>query len=181
MRLVPPEEGSQVTRALVIGRGSVAREKIEIASAGWRPPSESNEGTELCIWIENLSDRAISLSCGPFAQQASNHIFCLRSTIESIGTDKTPKVQLDGVLTSNAKSVRVLFRRPKRAHRFYADVLLAHIAGDLQQSLKQDNPLNYFIIKVNGRVILHSLRFHVVGMSGQILAVTHGLSHKCLS
>jgi hypothetical protein len=182
MRLPEPEIGKKITPALVLGRGSLAGDKFELAAAGWRPPGETEDPKkiELCVWIENLSGRAVSSSCGAVAQLAMKiKSMCVQHFTESIFSAKSRMTEIDGLLSENAQHMKVTFSRPGSRHRFHLHLLVADVGGDLQNELKQSNSFGYFVARVHGRIQTKSFEAHVWGGSGDLLGTTNGISDIC--
>jgi hypothetical protein len=177
--LAPPTQGKQTTPALVIGRGSLFGEPVEIAGAGWSAPKyfETPGGGQLCVWIEFLADQSTSSMCGPVAQTASGkETVYIESFWEGMGTNGPREAELTGSLAPDVASVRVSFRRRGSQRIFQTNAVVALVSGELQKSLKQPSPFGYFVIKVRGRFVARSLQIRAFDEEGHFVGASDDAS-----
>lgn len=182
-RLTPPDQGKQDTPALVIGRGHLLGDPVEIAGAGWSAPRyfETPGSGQLCVWIEYLAERSTSSTCGPVAQTASGkETVYIESFGEGMGTNSPRKAELTGSLAPGVASVRVSFRRQGSGRVFHTNAVLALVVGELQKSLKQPSPFGYFVIKVRGQFIARSLRIRAFDKDGHFVGASDDGSWESL-
>lgn len=183
MRLSSPDQGKQTTPALVIGRGHLLGEPVEIAGAGWSAPKyfESPGGGQLCVWIEYLAESWTSSTCGPVAQTASGkETVYIESFSESMGTNRPREAEFTGSLSPGVASVRVSFRRNGSRRIFQTSAVVAPVSGELQKSLDQPAPFGYFVIKVRGQLVARSLRIRALDKEGHLVGTSDNGSWEFL-
>lgn len=169
--LTPPDQGKQTTPALVIGRGHLFGEPVEIAGAGWSAPKyfEPPGGDQFCVWVGFASKPSV---CGPFAERASGEeTVYIESLWEGWGTGGQ-SVELTGSLAPDVASLRVSFRRHGSPRIFQTSAVVAIVSGELQTRLKQPAPFGYFVAKMRGRVVINSLRIRALDKEGHFVGAS---------
>jgi hypothetical protein len=178
-RLAPLGDGKQTTPALVIGRGALLGDPVEIAGAGWSAPKyfETPGGDQFCVWIEFLAERSTSSMCGPVAQTASGkETVYIESFGESGGTGRPREAEITGSLAPDVASVQVSFRRHESRRTSHGHAVVALVNGELQKSLKQPAPFGYFVTKVRGRIVAKSLQIRAFDKEGHFVGASDDAS-----
>jgi hypothetical protein len=176
--LGPPDEGKQMTPAVVIGRGTTFGGAVELVSYGWLAPRDSappGGRNQFCIWIEHLPDEISPGTCDAALDPRGGREIAIDDVIHGLGSAAQRFTEIGGRVSPDVASVRVAFRRPGNRSYTVAAVV-GQVAGELQAKLKQSAPFGYFAAKIHGLVSLKSIRVRALDASGLVIDTTRGLT-----
>jgi hypothetical protein len=168
--LGPPDEGTQTTPALVIGRAAQPKGHMEIVSYGVRASAGSPSPQELCTWIEFVPGESIFASCGELAELRQEERVV---KVELFGGVIAPKdersTELGGLIAPNVASIRLRPLGRGRAKPFDARIAVTQVRGGLRKKLRQPAPFGYFFAQIKGRVPGSAIEVRAYGASGNLL------------
>jgi hypothetical protein len=166
VKLGPPDEGIQISPALVIGVGSMLGRRTELVAYGWRAESDSPPA-DFCVWAMPLSlfpefgtcDRALP----------PERAISIDMQIQAISPKRARATTVGGRITPEVAAVRVYFRRPGGKRRRQVNALVGQVSGTLQRRLEQPAPFGFFYARVRGLVPSRDFKAQALDSSGNVI------------
>lgn len=168
--LGPPDEGERTTPDLVIGRGHTPAGAVELVAYGWLAPRDSlppGPREQLCVWAEHLPKEVSFGMCGPLLDPDGGQKIAIDDHIQALGKPAQRWVEIGGRLTPDVASVRISYRR--KGHKAAGMAVVAQVAGELQDRLRQPTPFGFFNLRIRGRVPWRSIRVQAYDDAGAVL------------
>jgi hypothetical protein len=178
--LGPPDEGERTTRDLVIGRGDTVTGPVELVAYGWLAPRDSlppGPRKQLCIWVEHLPKEISPGMCGPLLDPEGGQKIAIDDRIGRLGKPAQRLTEIGGRLTPDVASVRISYRR--NGHKASGKAVVAQVAGELQDRLRQPTPFGFFNLQIRGQVPWRSIRVQAYDDAGAVLETAGpGAAHR---
>ena len=160
-----PDEGTQISPALVIGAGSILSRRTEVVAYGWKAEPASS-AAEFCVWAMRPLQLPEFGTCGSALGQRA---IAVDMQIQAIAPKRARATSIGGRIAPEVAAVRLYFHRKKSSRQDHAVALVAQVNGGLQQRLKQPAPFGFFYAKVRGLVPFGAFKIQALDASGNVV------------
>lgn len=167
INLGPPDEGTQTSQELVIGRGRTVGGPAEIVAYGWEE-EEDSPPADFCLWIEQLPDKEVLFGACEVAPAQAGSVG-MEMKIQRLPVPKSGATYIGGLVSPDVASVRISLRRPGSTRLFHAKPILGRVEGDLQQRLRQPDPFGFYYAQVRGLIKFRHVRAEAIDAAGNVI------------